>query len=68
MLELLCGQFMVERELGLHQRALLQWLADVCSEIVSEGRTYKSSARMLAGYDLIKMRVHGNGWSAFLTA
>ncbi len=68
MLDFLYSQSMGKRELSPHQRAVLQWIADGSPETDWEGRTYKSSARMLAGYDLVKVRGHGDGWSATVTA
>ena len=68
MLDFLYSQFMGKRELSPHQRAVLQWIADGCPETDWGGRAYKNSARMLAGYDLVKVRGHGDGWSATVTA
>lgn len=56
-----------KKELTERQKTVLQWIADDCPEKDWDDRYYKQSARMMASYDLVKIKGHGETWEAAIT-
>lgn len=58
---------MAKRELTSHQHDVLQWIGDGCPDNDWPVHRYKQSARMLAGYGLVKITGHSSTWKATIT-
>lgn len=49
------------------QKTVLQWVADGCPTDPEVPHTYKTTARSLAGHDLVKVKGSGKTWTASIT-
>lgn len=58
---------MAKRELTSRQKDVLQWISDGCPSNDWPVQRYKQSARMLAGYGLVKITGHSTSWKAVIT-
>lgn len=58
---------MAKRELTSRQKYVLQWISDGCPSNDWLAQRYKQSARMLAGYGLVKITGHSTTWKATIT-
>ncbi|OFK69065.1 MULTISPECIES: hypothetical protein [unclassified Corynebacterium] len=58
---------MAPQQLSDLQRTVLEWVNSGCPEDSAPSGNYKISARSLEGYELVKIKGHGDAWTATIT-
>lgn len=58
---------MAPQQLSDLQRTVLEWVNSGCPADSAPSGNYKNSARSLEGYELVKIKGHGNAWTATIT-
>lgn len=58
---------MVAKQLNDRQKKILAWSNNGCPDNDWEPTYYKSSARILAGHELVKIKGHSKTWRATIT-
>ena len=60
-------EVVAKKELTERQKTVLQWINDGCPDNDWPETYYKGSARMMASYDLVKIKGRGKEWQAQIT-
>lgn len=58
---------MAPKQLSELQRTVLEWVNSGCDADSEPSGNYKISARSLEGYGLVKIKGHGDAWTATIT-